>query len=284
MRFSTPENNRKIIITGANGFLGSNLCSFLEKKFEVVKLSFLKFSKLKEKKKDQYLSKLFLKHKPYAIIHLATYFSKNSDKETLKKCLKINYHNSKILFNSALNHSVKKFIYTGSNYEYLLSKKKEYPYLLSKRKFSSFLKIKKTNQMSLISLYVSNVFGLNDRRKKLINYLIKNKKNKKKIKIYGSRNSKLNFVNINDVIKIIHLSLNKKFKIKKNFFTIKYPTDVFLEKIILIFNNYNKNISFEKIKNVKNDYLIKENDIFYRNKKFPYYKPKINLIKWLKKV
>ena len=129
-------------------------------------MSFLKFSKLKDKKKNQYLNNLFLKHKPYAIIHLATYFSKNKDNETLKKCLKINYHNSKILFNYALKHSVKKFIYTGSNYEFLLSKKKEYPYLISKRKFSSFLKTKKINQMNLISLYLSNVFGLNDRRKK----------------------------------------------------------------------------------------------------------------------
>ena len=72
MRFSNSENNRKIIITGANGFLGSNLCSFLETRFEVVKLSFLKFSKLEEKKKIKYLCKFLLKHKPYAIIHLAT--------------------------------------------------------------------------------------------------------------------------------------------------------------------------------------------------------------------
>ncbi len=280
---SNFENNSKIILTGANGFIGSNLSTFLEKKFQVIKLSFLKFSRLNDKAKNEYLSKLFLKHKPYAVIHLATYFSKKRDKETLEKCLKINYKNSKILFNSALNHSIKKFIYTGSNYEYLGSKKKEYPYIFSKRKFSLFLKTKKINQMNLISLYVSNVFGKYDRRKKLINYLIKNKKTNKDIKIYGSKNSKLNFVSIYDVIRIIHLSLNKQFEVKKNFLTIKYPTDFLLKKIVLIFNNFNKNITFHNTKNIGKDYLIKENDLVYKNRKFPYYEPKTNLISWLKK-
>ena len=75
------RKNQKIIITGANGFLGSNLYSFLKKKNKVVKLSFLKFSKLDDKYKDKYLNKLFYKHKPHVVIHLATFFSKKKIKK-----------------------------------------------------------------------------------------------------------------------------------------------------------------------------------------------------------
>ena len=68
--------NKTYLVTGSAGFIGSNLSTFLETKFQVIKLSFLKFSRLNDKVKSEYLSKLFLKHKPYAVIHLATYFSK----------------------------------------------------------------------------------------------------------------------------------------------------------------------------------------------------------------
>ena len=85
------------------------------------------------------------------------------------------------------------------------------------------------------------------------------------------------------MIRIIHLSLNKKFEAKKNFFTIKYPTDFLLKKIVLIFNNFNKNITFHNVKNIGKDDLIKENDLVYKNRKFPYYEPKKNLITWIKK-
>ena len=69
--------------------------------------------------------------------------------------------------------------------------------------------------MILINLYVSNIFGNNDKREKLINFLIKNKKSKKNIKFYGDSSLKLNFINVNDVINIIYLCIKKKFKKKK---------------------------------------------------------------------
>ena len=137
--------------------------------------------------------------------------------------------------------------------------------------------------MILINLYVSNIFGNNDKREKLINFLIKNKKSKKNIKFYGDSSLKLNFINVNDVINIIYLCIKKKFKKKKNFYTINYQKDFKLEKIISIFSKRNRNIAFKKVENYKKNNLILENDIVYKNKKFPYYKPKINLLNWLKR-
>tara|TARA_B100000795_G_scaffold246666_1_gene212501 strand:- start:7036 stop:7257 length:222 start_codon:yes stop_codon:yes gene_type:complete len=67
---------KTIIITGSNGFLGKNIVNFLEKKYLIKKLSFKNFSKIQDNKKKKYLDNFIKKHKPFAVIHLATYFSK----------------------------------------------------------------------------------------------------------------------------------------------------------------------------------------------------------------
>lgn len=141
----------------------------LEKKFIIQKLSFKRFSKIKNSKKEIYLDKYIKKHKPHAVIHLATYFSKKKDKKTLKECIKVNYFFSKILYQATVDNLVNKFIYTGTNYESISDNKKVYPYILSKKKYSIFLKKTSSKKTNLICLYLSNVYGENDKRKKLFN-------------------------------------------------------------------------------------------------------------------
>ena len=101
---------KKIIVTGANGFLGKNVVNLLEKKYQIKKLSFKKFTKIKKDKKKEYLDNFIKTHKPFAVIHLATYFSKKKDKKTLIKCLNVNYFLSKMLYQVTIDNSVNKFI------------------------------------------------------------------------------------------------------------------------------------------------------------------------------
>jgi len=274
---------KKIIITGSNGFLGKNVANFLENKYIVQKLSFKNFTKIKKDKKKKYLDNFIKKHKPFAVIHLATYFSKKRDNKTLIKCMNINYFLSKMLYQVAVANSVNKFIYTGSNYESIRDNKKIYPYILSKKRYSVFLKKSNSKKTNLICLYLSNVYGENDKRKKILNYLFKIRKTKKDIIFKVFKSSRINFIHVKDLMQIIKICISKKFLKKKIFFNIKFKKNFSLSKIILNFSKVNKHISYKTLKKSDKNLEADESDIIYKYKNFPYYKPTIEINNWIKK-
>ena len=85
-----------------------------------------------------------------------------------------------MLYQATVVNSVSKFIYSGSNYENIKNNKKSYPYLQSKKKFSIYLNKSNSKKTKLICLYLPNVFGEKDKRKKILNYLFRILKIKKK--------------------------------------------------------------------------------------------------------
>ena len=274
---------KTIIITGSNGFLGKNIVNFLEKKYLIKKLSFKNFSKIQDNKKKKYLDNFIKKHKPFAVIHLATYFSKKKDKETLKKCMNINYFLSKMLYQVTVANSVRKFIYTGSNYESIKDNKKIYSYILSKKKFSVFLKKSNSKKTNLICLYLSNIYGENDKRKKILNYLFKIRKTKKDVIFQVFKSSKINFIHVKDLVEIIKICIFKKFLKKKIFFNIKFKKNFSLSRIILNFSKVNKHISYKIVRTFAKNLDADESDVIYRYKNFLFYKPTIDINDWIKK-
>ncbi len=274
---------KTIIITGSNGFLGKNIVNFLEKKYLIKKLSFKNFSKIQDNKKKKYLDNFIKKHKPFAVIHLATYFSKKKDKETLKKCMNINYFLSKMLYQVTVANSVRKFIYTGSNYESIIDNKKIYSYILSKKKFSVFLKKSNSKKTNLICLYLSNIYGENDKRKKILNYLFKIRKTKKDVIFQVFKSSKINFIHVKDLVEIIKICIFKKFLKKKIFFNIKFKKNFSLSRIILNFSKVNKHISYKIVRTFAKNLDADESDVIYRYKNFLFYKPTIDINDWIKK-
>ena len=274
---------KTIIITGSNGFLGKNIVNFLEKKYLIKKLSFKNFSKIQDNKKKKYLDNFIKKHKPFAVIHLATYFSKKKDKETLKKCMNINYFLSKMLYQVTVANSVRKFIYTGSNYESIKDNKKIYSYILSKKKFSFFLKKSNSKKTNLICLYLSNIYGENDKRKKILNYLFKIRKTKKDVIFKVFKSSKINFIHVKDLVELIKICIFKKFLKKKIFFNIKFKKNFSLSRIILNFSKVNKHISYKIVRTFAKNLDADESDVIYRYKNFLFYKPTIDINDWIKK-
>jgi nucleoside-diphosphate-sugar epimerase len=274
---------KKIIVTGANGFLGKNVVNLLKKNYLVKKLSFKKFTQIKKDKKKKFLDNFIKTHKPFAVIHLATYFSKKKDKKTLIKCLNVNYLLSKMLYQVTIDNFVNKFIYTGSNYENIKDKNKIYPYLLSKKKYSLFLENSNTKKTKLICIYLSNVYGENDKRKKILNHLFKAAKIKRNMNFKTFKSSSINFIYVKDVVEIIRICILKKFLKKKLFFNIRFKKNFSLSQIILNFTKINKYISCEEVKTVSKNLEVDESDIIYKYKKFISYIPKINVNKWIQK-
>ena len=204
----------KILITGASGFIGTNLLKKLStnKKYQILALSRKKkINKISKNiinlKSDLILSNLsfnLIKNfSPQIIIHLAwqdipDYSAKKS---------KINFIKQKLFFEkmNKLN-CIKKIIITGScsehkNKDHLTSKF----FINSKNKIKKIIKEQKKN---LIWLKLFFVFGQRQRRSGLIPSIVSSIKNGKLIEL---KNPDIinDYIHVNDVLKFIISHLNK---------------------------------------------------------------------------
>ena len=241
----------KVIVTGSNGFLGKIISYDLKKNgFKPKNLIFKQICKQKDSQIKKIIEKKILKINPDAIIHCATFFSKSKNNLTKKKTLRINYKIPKLLFNIAVKNNISKFINIGSAHEFEKDKSKFYPYLSSKKKFTEFL-LKNKKKIKIVSIYIFNTFGLNDRRKKLINLVTNGKQ-----EINISNNLKINFLNIKTISKFILQILDKNQK--KNTILIGLRNkNYFNTRNLQILNLKNINLINRISKDIIRDHKIK---------------------------
>jgi len=181
-----------ILLTGGTGFIGYNIAQKISK---VDKIFLIKRAKSQNKKLTKNikiinysnindLNKKLKKIKVDLVIHAATHYSKKHNYNDLEK-----FSNSNILFGNIILENldkmkVKKFINFSTVWEDYDSLK-ENPYNLYSAYKLAFSKIinfykKAFNKIKFYELMISDTFGRNDERIKIINVL---KKNYKKDKI-----------------------------------------------------------------------------------------------------
>ena len=223
---------KKIIITGANGLVGKNIkCSALFKKYQLIPLTRNKIDLLNKKE----IKKLFLKIKPDLIIHSAAKvggigvnYKNNYDFFDLN--LKINHN----VITAAKEANINKLINFGSSCMYPILARKPL-----KEESISINHLEKTNEGYALSKIVSlclcnlinkdkffkyvtiipcNLYGNFDNfdtnSSHLIAAAIKKiitaKLNKlKNIEIWGDGNVKREFMHVEDLVKFIHLLIQK---------------------------------------------------------------------------
>ena len=204
-----------ILITGATGFIGSNLAAFLSKKnhnlFLISKTNRYKFHKknIISIKSDinfnhKVLKKL-IKFSPEVLIHLAWSGIPDYTKKNSKK----NFNNQKNFFLKLNNiKSIRKIIITGSCSEH---KGKEY--LTSKYFTKAKIKIKnlakkifKENKVYLIWIRLFFVYGKNQNKRSLIPRIINSLRNGNEFKVLNP-NAKHDYINVSDVVNFINLNL-----------------------------------------------------------------------------
>ena len=218
---------KTIIITGASGFIGSNLTYTLSKKYKLILL--LRFNKNSKKVKyifnknisyqhfrdNNQLFNILKKIKASCLIHCATHYVKNHKPNDITKIVSSNIEFGTLLLENLNNIGVKNFINFSTVWENY-NGVKDNPnnlYSASKQAFEKIINYYKISnkKINFYNLSISDTYGENDNRRKLINTLKKNIAKKKKKKII-SKKLFINLLNIKDVISGVSTLLEKKIK------------------------------------------------------------------------
>lgn len=279
----------KILVTGANGFIGRNLCEYFKDKYTLLIPSHKQLNLLDTNKVDEYLNR----HKAEYIIHCAN-IGGVRDKRKINDVVSLNL---RMFFNVVKQiKKTKKIIYFGSGAEYDKSVPikniteeefgKSIPiddYGFYKYVGSKFTENLSSNKISCLRLF--GVYG------KYENYLIRfisNSilKNLLHLPIAVNQNSIFDYLFINDLKKIVEYFLSNpcKFNIY-NVVPDKKTTLLGIAKIINSISSYQSKIIF-KNKGFNNEYTA-SNDRLHseiKNLQFTSIRDGIkNLFLWYKK-
>jgi nucleoside-diphosphate-sugar epimerase len=270
---------KKILITGSTGFVGSYLLKnfYSKNKIYIVLRNNSKNTKKIKKHKNikvisyvtfDELNKKLKKVTIDVVIHCATHYVKNHEYADL-----INLNKSNILFGNVILENlktmkVKKFINFSTIWEdYNSIKENSYNlYSVYKKSFSLLIDYysKSLSKINFFNIMISDTFGENDERLKIINTLRKNYKKNKITKII-SKNLSINLLNIKDIASAIDLIIKKNIKAGK--YVLKNKVNYKMIDLVNVFNTTDSKKKL-KIKWISNR-IIKE-------KIFPYKK----LVNW----
>ncbi len=275
----------KIAIIGSSGFLGSNLSYFLKRN---TKNKIFLFSSYFSNKKN-WIEKVLRdikKVKPNMIINCAANQNLNNTQKDIAGLIKSNLYSNVMFLNEAIkNKNFIGYITFGTKWE-LSDKKISKPhnfYAATKQANESFFKYFSSEKLSVISLKIFDTYGPNDKRKKLLNDLLKNYKKNKQINITQGKQF-LDYVHVNDVCLLIHkiikdIKSNKLYGYKA--FTVSSRNPI---RVVDLVKKLNKSldktlkVAIGKKKYRKNEPKNKIKRIF----NYPNWRPKRKLFKELK--
>ena len=174
----------KILLTGSSGFIGSNILSnFLENNqiYIIVRRKpsnkLLKNKNIKVIKFNNYnsLHSKLKRIKVDTVIHCATHYIRNHKFSDINKLCNSNIFLGNIILENLENMKVSKFINFSTVWEDSEAKKNNPKnlYAAYKKSFSTILNFykKNLNKVNFYELMISDTFGQNDFRKKIINTL-----------------------------------------------------------------------------------------------------------------
>ena len=264
---------KKILLTGSTGFIGSELLKDLSKdnkvyitlrrkisnKFKSKNIVAVQFKNYKE------LSNKLQNLKINSVIHCATHYVKSHNLDDIEKLGDSNILFGNIILENLEKMAVKKFINFSTVWEHANGKKDNYNNLYSayKASFRNIIRFykKKYIKTRFLNLVVSDTFGNNDKRKKIVKVLKTNYKKKIMTKII-SKNLYINLLNVSDIKNAIRLILKKDYK--SNTYLLQNKYDFKISDIIADINKFSdKKIKIKWLSNA----IIKEKTYKFRSLK-----------------
>ena len=277
-----------ILLTGATGFIGSNILKeirlnnkvFIIQRFESKKkIKKTKNIKMITFKNYNILSNKLKKIKVDTIIHCANHDKKEHIEKDILKFIQSNILLGNIILENLKKLNAKQFINFSTTWEDFDNKENNPRnlYAAYKKSFNCLIQYykKKIPNINFIDLMIVDTFGENDKRQKLINTLRNNYIKKKTSKIISKR-LYLNLINVEDIVNAVKILL--KNKIQPGKYILKNSNYFNLFELIEYINKNNNNNRI-KVKWLSNT-LIKDKILKY--KKLKNWNPKKSNIKNVK--
>lgn len=276
----------RILVTGSSGFIGFHLINKLTKKNIVLGIDNhnqyysqkLKKDRLKILKKNKKfffkkvnlihkkkLNDIFKKFKPQIVIHLAgqpgvLYSLKNPKSYYVNNVLA-----TKSLCEICLRYNIDRFIFGSSSSVYGEQKKfpiketyntnPKNPYAKTKLKSEEIVKKVFKNKIDFIIFRFFTVYGPFGRPDMFIHKLLNSIEKKKIIHLYNAGLNYRDFTFIEDIVKIISDTINKKLKF--NLYNICRSKPILTNNLVSLIKEKfkSKNIRFKKVSFVKGEML-----------------------------
>ena len=225
-----------ILITGINGYLGSNIANNIASMYKVVGLEHVDSSLnrvescgYKVYRSDGNIpNELFVENDIYAVIHTATVYGRNS--ESISSIAYANVFNPLELLEEAISHNCKLFVNTDTVLERFIS-----TYSLTKRHFQEWLYYR-SNKIKAVNVQLEHFYGPGCSESNFIMSMIKRmENNEESIKLTPGEQLR-DFVYISDVVSAYEVILSNMDQIDLNYSNFQVSTGVLISiKDLLVY-------------------------------------------------
>ncbi len=215
---------KTILITGINGFLGSNLAKLFKSEYRIIglEISTLNLHRLEGENfpvyeaNEESIDRLFNEQPVDIIIHTATLYGRN--KETVKQITSANFSLPFYLLDKAIEHKVNTFINTDTVLDRFTS-----TYALTKKQFADWLFFRQL-EIKVINVQLEHFYGPGCPDTNFITAMIKRlKANEPQIDLTKGEPLR-NFVYFADVLSAYRLLLKKLDEIPSMFSNFEVST------------------------------------------------------------
>lgn len=239
---------KTILITGGNGFLGSNIVKSLIENFNVIvlvrntnklfRLNGLLSELMIYSTLNDDLESIFRDNSVDIILHTATVYGRNE--ETLSELLSVNLLLPLNLLELGIKYNVSTFINTDT----ILNSSTNH-YALSKSQFRNWLEIK-SDKIKVVNIQLEHFYGPGGSKENFISSIIYKLLNNEHTIELTKGEQKRCFLYIDDVTEAIKLIMNKINYIEENYINVHVSSDeiISIKEMLQMLKKMTKSTSF----------------------------------------